>query len=215
MWFNFFKEFILWLSDIDARLLLIVNGAHSPFFDSVMWCISGRWIWVPFYAVLAYLLFRRMSWKRASICLVTIGLIILAADQTCATLIRPEIGRLRPANLNNPLSSFVHVVNGYRGGRYGFPSCHAANTFALAVFMSLVIRHKWFTVMMFSWAFVVSYSRMYLGVHYFGDLFCGATIGSLFAVLFYYLQNYLFKRLNILLLSAKTPKSIKNLPEVL
>ena len=197
MWFNFFKEFILWLSDIDARLLLIVNGAHSPFFDSGMWCISGRWIWVPFYAVLAYLLFRRMSWKRASICLVTIGLIILAADQTCATLIRPEIGRLRPANLNNPLSSFVHVVNGYRGGRYGFPSCHAANTFALAVFMSLVIRHKWFTVMMFSWAFVVSYSRMYLGVHYFGDLFCGATIGSLFAVLFYYLQNYLFKRLNI------------------
>lgn len=197
MWFNFFKEFILWLSDIDARLLLIVNGAHSPFFDSVMWCISGRWIWVPFYAVLAYLLFRRMSWKRASICFVTIGLIILAADQTCATLIRPEIGRLRPANLNNPLSSFVHVVNGYRGGRYGFPSCHAANTFALAVFMSLVIRHKWFTVMMFSWAFVVSYSRMYLGVHYFGDLFCGATIGSLFAVLFYYLQNYLFKRLNI------------------
>lgn len=197
MWFNFFKEFILWLSDIDARLLLIVNGAHSPFFDAVMWCISGRWIWFPFYAVLAYLLFRRMSWKRASICLVTIGLIILAADQTCATLIRPEIGRLRPANLNNPLSSFVHVVNGYRGGRYGFPSCHAANTFALAVFMSLVIRHKWFTVMMFSWAFVVSYSRMYLGVHFFGDLFCGATIGSLFAVLFYYLQNYLFKRLNI------------------
>lgn len=197
MWFNFFKEFILWLSDIDARLLLIVNGAHSPFFDSVMWCISGRWIWVPFYAVLAYLLFRRMSWKRASICLVTIGLIILAADQTCATLIRPEIGRLRPANLNNPLSSFVHVVNGCRGGRYGFPSCHAANTFALAVFMSLVIRHKWFTVMMFSWAFIVSYSRMYLGVHYFGDLFCGATIGSLFAVLFYYLQNNLFKRLNI------------------
>lgn len=197
MWFNFFKEFILWLSDIDARLLLIVNGAHSPFFDSVMWCISGRWIWVPFYAVLAYLLFRRMSWKRASICLVTIGLIILAADQTCATLIRPETGRLRPANLNNPLSSFVHVVNGYRGGRYGFPSCHAANTFALAVFMSLVIRHKWFTVMMFSWAFIVSYSRMYLGVHYFGDLFCGATIGSLFAVLFYYLQNYWFKRLNI------------------
>lgn len=197
MWFNFFKEFILWLSDIDARLLLIVNGAHSPFFDAVMWCISGRWIWIPFYAVLAYLLFRRMSWKRASICLVTIGLIILAADQTCATLIRPEIGRLRPANLNNPLSSFVHVVNGYRGGRYGFPSCHAANTFALAVFMSLVIRHKWFTVMMFSWAYIVSYSRMYLGVHYFGDLFCGATIGSLFAVLFYYLQNYLFKRLNI------------------
>lgn len=197
MWFNFFKEIILWLADLDARLLLIVNGAHSPFFDAVMWCISGRWIWVPFYIVLTYMLFRRFSWKRATLCLITIGLIILAADQTCASLIRPEVCRLRPANLNNPLSHLVHVVNGYRGGRYGFPSCHAANTFALAMFMSLVFRNKRFTVMMFSWAIVVSYSRMYLGVHYFGDLFCGASVGSLFAVLFYSFLKFLCEKLKI------------------
>lgn len=197
MWFNFFKEIILWLADLDARLLLIVNGAHSPFFDAVMWCISGRWIWVPFYIVLTYMLFRRFSWKRATLCLLTIGLIILAADQTCASLIRPEVCRLRPANLNNPLSHLVHVVNGYRGGRYGFPSCHAANTFALAMFMSLVFRNKRFTVMMFSWAIVVSYSRMYLGVHYFGDLFCGASVGSLFAVLFYSFMKFLCDKLKI------------------
>lgn len=197
MWFNFFKEIILWLADLDARLLLIVNGAYSPFFDAVMWCISGRWIWVPFYIVLTYMLFRRFSWKRATLCLITIGLIILAADQTCASLIRPEVCRLRPANLNNPLSHLVHVVNGYRGGRYGFPSCHAANTFALAMFMSLVFRNKRFTVMMFSWAIVVSYSRMYLGVHYFGDLFCGASVGSLFAVLFYLLLKFLCEKLKI------------------
>lgn len=197
MWFNFFKEIILWLADLDARLLLIVNGVHSPFFDAVMWCISGRWIWVPFYIVLTYMLFRRFSWKRATLCLITIGLIILAADQTCASLIRPEVCRLRPANLNNPLSHLVHVVNGYRGGRYGFPSCHAANTFALAMFMSLVFRNKRFTVMMFSWAIVVSYSRMYLGVHYFGDLFCGASVGSLFAVLFYSLLKFLCEKLKI------------------
>lgn len=197
MWFNFFKEIILWLADLDARLLLIVNGAHSPFFDAVMWCISGRWIWVPFYIVLTYMLFRRFSWKRATLCLITIGLIILAADQTCASLIRPEVCRLRPANLNNPLSHLVHVVNGYRGGRYGFPSCHAANTFALAMFMSLVFRNRWFTVMMFSWAIVVSYSRMYLGVHYFGDLFCGASVGFLFAVLFSSLLKFLCEKLKI------------------
>ena len=197
MWFNFFKEIILWLADLDARLLLIVNGAHSPFFDAVMWCISGRWIWVPFYIVLTYMLFRRFSWKRATLCLITIGLIILAADQTCASLIRPEVCRLRPANLNNPLSHLVHVVNGYRGGRYGFPSCHAANTFALAMFMSLVFRNKRFTVMMFSWAIVVSYSRMYLGVHYFGNLFCGASVGSLFAVLFYSFLKFLCEKLKI------------------
>lgn len=197
MWFNFFKEIILWLADLDARLLLIVNGAHSPFFDAVMWCISGRWIWVPFYIVLTYMLFRHFSWKRATLCLITIGLIILAADQTCASLIRPEVCRLRPANLNNPLSQLVHVVNGYRGGRYGFPSCHAANTFALAMFMSLVFRNRWFTVMMFSWAIVVSYSRMYLGVHYFGDLFCGASVGSLFAVLFYSFMKFLCDKLKI------------------
>ena len=81
----------------------------------------------------------------------------------------------------------MHVVNGYRGGRYGFPSCHAANTFALAMFMSLVFRNKRFSVMMFSWAIVVSYSRMYLGVHYFGDVFVGTAIGIAIGFLVFYM----------------------------
>lgn len=197
MEFDFLKGLLLWLIHIDERLLLIVNNAHSPFFDSVMWLISDRWVWVPFYIFLAYLLFRRMSWKRAALCLVAIGLVIFATDQTCATLIRPEFERLRPANLDNPLSSLVHVVNGYRGGRYGFPSCHAANTFALAVYMSLVFRNWRFTVAMILWACIVSYSRMYLGVHYLGDIISGAIVGSLYACLFHYIWKYSCRRLNL------------------
>ena len=92
-------------------------------------------------------------------------------------------------HMEAPFFSFHQVsVMGFR---------HAANTFALAMFMSLVFRNKRFTVMMFSWAVVVSYSRMYLGVHYFGDLFCGASVGSLFAVLFYSLLKFLCEKLKI------------------
>lgn len=191
------KGFLPWLLSVDDRLLLFVNSMHSPFFDTVMWLISDRYIWIPFYVLLAYLLFRHTTWKRGVICLLTIAVIICATDQTCATLIRPVLERLRPSNIANPISPLVHTVNGYRGGNYGFPSCHAANTFALAVFMSLQIHRKWFTTIMLTWAILVSYSRMYLGVHYFGDLLCGALIGAFYATTFYYLQNAITARLNI------------------
>ena len=195
--FEFLKDLLLWLVYMDDQLLLFVNSLHNPFFDTVMWCISSRWLWVPFYLMLVYFLFRRFSWKYGVVCLLAIGLLIFAADQTCASLIRPEICRLRPSNIGNPLSPFVHIVNGYRGGSYGFPSCHAANVFALAVFLSLVFHDRRFTFSLFAWAILVSYSRMYLGVHYFGDLFCGAIVGSMYAVLIYYVLKKGCERINV------------------
>lgn len=79
----------------------------------------------------------------------------------------------------------MHIVNGYRGGRYGFPSCHAANTFALAVFLSFHFRRKPMTLLMFSWSLLVSLSRIYLGVHYPGDVLGGMLVGGLYALLFW------------------------------
>ena len=80
-------------------------------------------------------------------------------------------------NLDNPLSAMVHVVDGYRGGSYGFPSCHAANSFAFAAAVALIVRSRRCSLFVFGWAVLNSYSRIYLGVHYPGDLFCGAVIG--------------------------------------
>ena len=154
------------LVNIDTNIFLSINRMHSPFFDYFMSTYSGKWIWVPMYEV-------------ALFCLIAVALVITLADQTGATLIRPYVGRLRPANLENPISDMVHIVNGYRGGSYGFPSCHAANTFGLAFFISFLFRKRWLTVFFMGWALLTCYSRIYLGVHYPGDLLVGALIGLL------------------------------------
>lgn len=166
------------LNSIDTQIFLFFNGLHCEYFDRFMPIVTAKWTWVPMYASIIYILYRGFMLKQATVLLLCVVLSIALADQVCATFIRPFCERLRPANLENPLSAFVHVVNGYRGGRYGFPSCHAANSFALATIMSLIIRYRRFTFFIFFWALLNSYSRLYLGVHYPGDLFVGAVIGT-------------------------------------
>lgn len=177
------------LNSIDTEILLFFNGLHSGYFDRVMPIITAKWTWVPMYATILFILFRGFAVKQATVLLLGVILSIVLADQVCATIIRPFCERLRPANLENPISAFVHVVNGYRGGRYGFPSCHAANSFALATVMSLIIRYRRFTFFIFFWAILNSYSRLYLGVHYPGDLFVGAVIGTGCGALCYFLAK--------------------------
>lgn len=156
---------------------------HNAFFDTFMSMFSGRYIWIAMYAALLYVLIRKFNGRQVLALAVGIALTITLADQICASLIRPIFERLRPSNLQNPLSEFTHIVNNYRGGAYGFPSCHAANSFALATFMALVLRKRSFTAFIFLWAVLNSYSRIYLGVHYPGDLLAGAAVGSLAAAL--------------------------------
>lgn len=185
------QDFIATLNNFDTSIFLFLNGLHTDFLDPVMMTVSGKLPWIPFYIFLAFMLFRRVGRNRGIIFLLMIGLTILAADQIGSQLIRPAFERLRPSNPDNPISPLVHIVNGYRGGRYGFPSCHAANTFAVATMLTLVFKRRQWTIGMYSWAAVVSYSRIYLGVHYTGDIFVGAVLGSAVAVGFYYLGLYL------------------------
>lgn len=180
------NEFIEILNELDARMLLAVNGLHCSFFDGFMYDFSGKWIWVGLYVAMFYAMIRRFGWMRGMVFAIGAGLTIVFADQMCATVIRPYVARLRPANPDNPLSAFVHIVNNYRGGSYGFPSCHAANTFGAAVFTSLCFRQRRYTVFIFAWAVVSCWSRMYLGVHYPGDLLVGAIVGSVGAVAIYW-----------------------------
>lgn len=189
------------LQNIDSRLLLLFNGVHSPFFDEFMMCFTQRYVWVPMYAMLFVAVLMRFGARRGVLVTAFVLLSIVLADQTCAHLIRPLVERMRPSNPDNPLSAAVHIVDGYRGGRYGFPSCHAANSFALAMVISLVFRQKSLGWFLFVWAAVNSYSRLYLGVHYPGDLLCGAAIGILCAALSYGLLRLLPLR------RARTPRS--------
>ena len=187
---------IQYLSELDTQIFLAVNGFHTAAFDQFMWIISSKLVWVPLYAVILALLIHRHGWMAGL--MVTAGAVIAVtlADQTCATLIRPWVERMRPSNPDNPLSAMVHLVNGYHGGRYGFPSCHAANTFAFATFMSMVFRYRrivWVTL--FVWALLNCWSRMYLGVHYPGDLLVGALVGTLCGVLAHRLFVWIIGRI--------------------
>lgn len=185
-------ELFRWLSEADESLLLAANGCHTPFLDSLMWTLSDKLVWVPFYLLLAAFVFRRLGWKRGIVCMAVIALMVTAADQACSSLIRPAVERLRPSSPDNPLSCAVQLVNGYRGGHYGFPSCHAANTFALALFLSLLFRNRRATVGLIGWSLLVSYSRIYLGVHYPGDIIGGIAVGAVAALMSYRLMNMVF-----------------------
>lgn len=175
------------LEQLDWSILLFFNGHHSPWADSAMMTITGKWTWLPLYVILVALMVWRCGWRRSIVYLLGIAAVITLADQTCATWIRPAIARLRPCSPNNPISELIQTVNNYAPGSYSFPSCHAANTFALATFLSLALRNRGITIFMFSWAGIVSISRLYLGVHYPTDLLVGALIGSAIAMIIFFI----------------------------
>lgn len=164
------------LNDIDQRWLLWLNGLHSPFFDQVMFFISGRYEWIPLYAILLGFIIRKFRWRAIWI-LVAVVIMITLSDQI-ANLLKAGVKRFRPCK-DPEIGHLVHLVNDYCRSSYGFVSGHAANSFALATFISLIFRNKWVTIGMLIWAACVSYSRIYLGVHYPGDVLGGAILGVL------------------------------------
>lgn len=179
------------LNQWDTQVFLAVNGWHHPFFDSFMEMYSDRFVWLPFYLSIAYAVYRQFHWKAMVVFLVLALLLLTINDQLCSSVFRSAFARMRPSNPDNPLSAVVHIVDGYRGGRYGFPSAHAANSWGLAMFISLSFRRRLLMLTMVGWATVMCYSRMYLGVHYFGDVLCGALLGTLTASLVYYVFQHI------------------------
>ncbi len=171
------------LTSLDNQILLFFNSNHSPFMDEFMSLITGKWIWIPFYLILIDMLFKKLGPKYAALTLAAVVIAIVMTDQICASVLRPYIARLRPCNPDNPIFEAITLVKNIHPGSYSWPSCHAANTFALATLLSCVMRSRKFTIMIFSWAIIVSISRLYCGVHYPTDILCGAAFGSVFGYL--------------------------------
>jgi undecaprenyl-diphosphatase len=159
----------------DTDLFLFLNGLHSPFWDQVMWLISGTWIWIPLYLFILGWLIRDYRWK-AIVLLIFVVILITLSDQSSVHLFKEVFHRFRPCH-DPRIAELVHTVNGKCGGKYGFVSSHAANTFAIAVFSLLLFRNRYYSISIIAWASLVSYSRVYLGVHFPGDIIVGALLG--------------------------------------
>lgn len=162
---------------MDETLLLLVNGCHNEYWDEFMWMLTDRFTWIPLYMAIAYSVMRTVGWRRGLLFVVAVALTILLADQVGGHIIRPWAERLRPSNADNPLSAMIHLVHDYRGGAYGMPSCHAANTVGLLTIVCWQFRNRLLISTLVPWMLSQIYSRMYLGVHYPSDLLVGAVIG--------------------------------------
>jgi undecaprenyl-diphosphatase len=177
--------------ELDRSLFLFLNGLGSPYLDFFMLWASDRFIWIPFYAVLVFLIIKKFKFQSIYL-LVVVALLVLATDQITSGLLKPIFERFRPCH-DPLLINQVHLV-GRCGGRFGFASSHAANTFGVAMYLWLLFRsinsHAW---LLFIWAAFVSYSRIYLGVHYPGDIIVGAFIGFILGYIMYFLAKWLIQ----------------------
>ncbi len=186
------NELIDYILNLDTTIFLFINGWHpAEWFDQTIYFLTDRWVWIPFYIGLTgYVIYKERN-IGALLTIIAIGIAVGFADFMCASVIRPIAERLRPSNPENPISMMTQIVNDYRGGRYGFPSCHAANTCALATFFTIYFRRKALAVGLFIWVALQCYTRLYLGVHYPGDILIGLMMGAICASIVFFIQHKL------------------------
>jgi undecaprenyl-diphosphatase len=166
------------LLKLDTELFLWLNGFHTVWLDPIMVFITKTLVWIPLYLLLIYQIIKNYK-KNSWIILVGLILVIVISDQLTSSFLKPYVGRLRPSH-EPTLAGVIHLVDNQQGGLYGFASSHAANTFGVAMFVWLSLhkkhKHIW---LVFGWSALMSYSRIYLGLHYPGDIVIGALIGLL------------------------------------
>jgi undecaprenyl-diphosphatase len=166
------------LIEYDKQLLRFLNGFHAAWLDPVMLVLTETITWLPLFVFLVYLVIKEYK-KECWIILLGITLTILLADQITASIMKPYFGRLRPSR-EPTLEGLIHLVQGYTGGQFGFASSHAANSFGAATFFFLAFGNtKRWIIWLFAWAAVLTYTRIYLGVHYPGDILVGGLVGMI------------------------------------
>lgn len=187
-------EVINTLIEFDTNLLLLLNSFNVPFFDRFMLLVSNKWVWIPFYATVILTVARYYK-KDFIFILPALILLVVFADQISSGLLKEWFQRLRPTR-EEDLLPMLHIVNGYKGGgMYGFVSSHAANTFGFAVLTALLFKNRLYGYSVFTWAIIVSYSRIYLAVHYPFDILGGFIVGAAVAFSIYKLLGLINKRL--------------------
>lgn len=177
------------LLPIERDLFFKINSNHSPFFDYFMSLYSDKMTWIPLALVLLFVIVYKVPWKYILLLIICSTFIGLLCDMFAADVIKPFFARYRPSH-HPDFENFVHIVDGRRGGRFGFISNHASNGIGIALFTSLLFKQRYYTVAIFSWALITMYSRVYLGVHFITDTLGGALWGIFVATLTYFFYVY-------------------------
>lgn len=174
----------------DKQLLLQVNGSDSLYLDRLIRILTNAVTWIPLYLSLFYIVIRNNE-TAAKILLVLAGagLCVFFAGSLDDLIVKPTVARWRPTH-DPEIGLLVDIVDGYRGGKYGFFSAHAANTFSIAVFFCWLVRSKLLSVALVLWSFTNCYTRLYLGVHYPGDILVGLTWGFIVGTAVYFLIRH-------------------------
>lgn len=182
------------INQLDTQAFLWLNSLHNNYFDPIMLWITARNSWFPMYAVIIGIIIWTQK-KEAIGMLLMIILSVVISDQVCSSVLKPLIHRLRPCH-EPSIQDLVHLV-GSCGGQFGFCSSHAANSFTLITGLSLLFRKQHYGVMyLYLWAIIVSYSRIYVGVHYPLDVLAGAGVGVLSSLLCHKVYLYYFLKEN-------------------
>lgn len=170
---------IEWLKHIDTQWLLAVNvGLKNKLLDIICPFMRTQSYWYPVYALFIYLSFR--TWKRQAWWILGGAvLLVIVSDQLSANLIKNLAQRLRPCNDPMIKDKIYNIVGCGRG--YSFISAHATNHFAIGIFFSLVFKqlYSWLIYIAIFWASLISFSQVYVGVHFPFDVICGALLGCM------------------------------------
>ena len=179
----------------DKDLLLWFNGSDSLFFDGLVKTLTTATTWIPLYLALFYMVLKNNDGiQKVLLILASAGLCVFFAGSLNDMFVKTAVERWRPTH-DGEIAMLVDVVNSYRGGRFGFFSSHAANTFSLAIFFSLLVRSRVLTSFLICWSLINCWTRMYLGVHFPIDICCGLFWGATVGTTIWFLYRKLYKRL--------------------
>jgi undecaprenyl-diphosphatase len=183
------------LIELDRQLLLAWNGSDSLFLDGLVKTLTTATTWIPMYVALIILMLKNNDTMQKSMIIVGCALLcVFVAGSLDDMIVKPLVGRWRPTH-DDQIGLLVDVVNGYRGGRFGFFSAHASNTFSLAVFLALLVRSRVLSIALILWSLINCWTRIYLGVHFPGDILCGLLWGGIVGSAVWFLHYKLNQRL--------------------